>query len=478
MLRKRTYFGILVAVILAQPAFAGEATEDGAKKLQETFQKYLGSAAGEGGSLKIKPDGEAYVVSFDVGAALAPFADSGLKVEPAVVTFHVAAQDDGTYKVNDLQVPALVVTVKEMKIAYSFDGTSFEGTFDPKIAGFANAESKFGKITYEQVAPDAVVHVAEKDVAGSQTGTAVAPGISSIKQKFTIGSLSEQIEKPSGGPGSKVNIDFGSLSADIGIDALHAQSIWDVWAFFVAHPSKEALASSTAELKGLLNGMLPIFDKLDENLQFSNVGVDTPAGRFTLGEFGLRLATSGAVPQGSYALTLSAGKPGMPVGMVKPWQTKLIPSSVSIGATMTGLNLEGAAKQIINDFDLTAKKPLQPDSWQKAGEILWSSGPLKVTMVPSHIESQTLMVQLSGDATINRGGPPSLHLLVSAKGLDETMQTLNDAKGEDPMAGQAVLFVATAKGLAKPGADGTLTWEINVGPDGAPTINGAKLGGR
>lgn len=479
MLRRRTCFGALLVVVLSQSvALAGEATPEGAKKLQETFQKYLGAAAGEGGSLSIKPEGEAYLVSFDIENAVKPFSkNGGPKMEPAVVSFHVADQGDGTYKVSDLKLPSLIMSVKQMKLAYTFDGTSFEGIFDPKIAGFTTAQTKFGKIGYEQIGPDAAVKVAEIDINGDQKGTAVAPGVATIKQHLTIGSLTEEIAKSATGDSNKIKVDFGATTADIGIDALHSQAIWDIWAFFVAHSKDPAGPANTAELKGLLSALLPVFDKLDEDVKFTNMGVDTPMGRFSIGEFGFKIATSGAVAQGTYGLTLSAGKPGVPQGMLKPWQEKLLPTTFSIGATMTGLNLEAGAKQLIGDLDLAAKDPVPASSLQKAGDAIWSSGPLKVTISPSHIDAPSYQVQMSGDATINRAGPPSLHVLVSAKGLDETMAALNSAKQEDPVAGQAVLMLATAKGLGKPGADGTLLWEVNVGPDGAPTINGAKLGG-
>ena len=73
------------------------------------------------------------------------------------------------------------------------------------------------------------------------------------------------------------------------------------------------------------------------------------------------------------------------------------------------------------------------------------------------------------------GAPPTGTAKVTATGL-ETIQTALAAAPPE-MGGQIAPILGIAQGMAKPGAEGELVWDLEMTPAGGMLVNGVDLMG-
>ena len=69
---------------------------------------------------------------------------------------------------------------------------------------------------------------------------------------------------------------------------------------------------------------------------------------------------------------------------------------------------------------------------------------------------------------------PAGKATVSAKGLDEVLKVIQAAPPEAGVQGGVAVIIA-AKGMAKAGVDGALTWDIEGTPEAKVLVNGIDV---
>jgi hypothetical protein len=488
---RRTIAAALLCSVAA-PTFAADATPDGAARLANTFEKYFGKAvSGETPAMTVAPNGEAYTLTFHIDRFVDLLRKAGapFSVAPSAWTFNIAPQPDGKWKTSYGAMPPLAVTTSDGAMTITIDGVAGGGVFDPALPGYLSDTANFASISSESTnsKPGGLALTMSRksaDIEGQLTGTMISPGVQSATYRQTIGATTQNmlIASPAKSDGVKtepiaINVAIGATTTDVALESIRNRGILDLWAFAVAHPSKNAIRDSQVELKNLIRAALPLFDRIDGKADIKSISVTSPIGKVSVGAASVGLAMNGAVENGSFGEEIAATGIELPDGLLPPWAKDLSPRDVSLGVDVEGFDLARSAETIISALNLEFDPPLKPDVGGAALAKLLPRGALDVKLNGIRVANAAYEVTVDGALKVSPGAAPSGSGTVRAKGLDAVQKALAEGAKTDKNAANAVGALALARALAKAGPDGTSTWEIVMSPEGQLTVNGAPLGG-
>jgi hypothetical protein len=151
----------LAALLGAAPVRAGDlpANDAGTKTITDFLAAYAGKAALP--TIKVTPQGSAYLVSFDIGAATAGLKSAGFSYEPAVIKFRVFQQDNGAWRMELVEMPPMkshMTRPKEQgggQIDSEITIQNFKSTqvIDPKLNWIDVMHGEADKVTLVQHGP-------------------------------------------------------------------------------------------------------------------------------------------------------------------------------------------------------------------------------------------------------------------------------------------------------------------------------------
>ena len=480
----------LSAVLLATtafscPSFALQANTDGAKKLADVFETYLGKpSAGKTGAVTVVPDGEGYRVTLSLAALAAPVANGVFNIEGGSVVFSATEQPDGNWHVVSNAPLQATVKIGPQVQTVQWDGVKYDGVFSPKLGAFVSATSAAQKGTQTVSSPEVSATSGYSDVLGKLQSTPA--GVDAVTTKIDQSfkdfheELTFSIPKKEGDPARpdiKAGFRFGSGTSTIVIDSFRARRFLDLWAFLVAHPSREAIATGQADLKAILRPLLPLFQKMSGDVAVNDVGVQTPVGAFAVKSLAGNVDFSGLVSGAKFGEDFKLAGLSIPPGLAPAWSAGLVPTAAAFGFRIEGLDLGAASKEAVEDFTLNAPAPFNDADIAKIVAAVAPGNTFKVALTPGRLTSALLDVSFDGVATVVIPAA-SGRLNVHAKGVDAALAALQKGMATDKNAAQAFGVLTMAKGFGKPGADGATDWVIDYSPEGGVTINGAAMGGK
>ena len=473
------------AALATAPALAADATPEGAAKLIQTLQKYVGTpAAGEPSSVTVTPKGQDYQLVFDIQRLMKPLEVTGLRLDSTPMNFVLTEQADGTWRVVSDSYPHLNIHVPPDQVMdFSMEGYKSDGIFDPRTAAFRSGRHSMEKMTAKTTAPGVTQLQTYGPSRLELTGTAV--GVDAVSVAFRQSGQNYVQEaafavpgkdgKPAA-PAANLTIKAASFELGVSADAVRNTKIMELWAYFVAHPSMQAITDSQADLKALLRDCGPVFEKLTESFSASGVSVAGPTGTVSFKDAAFALDIGGISSSGTVGLSLKSTGLTIPPPMIPAWGPAFVPSLIDLAPRVTGLNFAAAAREAVEDFDLHKAIVLTGAETTKIAFLLAPGGSFKVSLPPGRLTSSLLDIQMDGelDVTVPKA---SGKLNVHAKGLDAALEALKAVMGSDKSAAQAFGGLTIAKALAKPDADGGLQWVLEMTPDGRRTVNGTPMGG-
>ncbi len=479
------FLALVGAALSGLPAAAAapNATQQEADRLRGVFQRYVGGPAPDGaGSVTVAPEGAAYRASFDLQQMTRPFEDLGVTVEAATQSFVLAPNDDGTWHVTSDAMPPLVIHLKDQTITMKTSTYRFEGTYDPKLGLFLDQRMTQDGATTDQEAPALAQHRRSGHVVLSQKAAPVDGGRADVDIHSGVSDVTGQMTMRSPPPKASVAVEptsppldisytLPAATVDLHMDRLRAWSLLDLWAFFVAHPNREAITASQEDLRALLKAALPIVGGLKEGGSLEGLSIQTQAGEIKVGKMAGSLDVADLAGAGRVASVLSIDGLTLPSSTLPPWATGLLPTALDLSYSATGSNIDAAAREAVEDFDLK-HDGLTPEQSEKIGHIFWP-GEGKVVLAPSRIASPLLEIKLEGEASISP--VPAGHLDVTGTGLDKAIAALQAVAATDASAGQVLAQFVMAKNLAKQNPDGSYLWAIEAGANGPLTVNGIPL---
>ncbi len=481
-------FGLVAIALLVSTSshtLAATATSEEAKRLTGIFQSYLGQ---EPGVVAVTPSGDVYDVKVDFVPLIKKNAKAGFTVDVTPLVMKLTDQGGGKWLVTQDQPFSYSMKVPgQLDVMIKVGNMKGSSVFDESLSAFSSSTSDFTDLTVDETfsAPggggEMQVAYALKSMHYETTATAAQNGGVDGTVKSTMNGLVEKFNLPaSAASPTPMNIEVTADkgTSDANYKGMKAKAIYQMIAWFVAHPSEEAAKNSQAELKKLVSDGLPFFENLSSTGTLQKLSVVTPVGPVEIANVGVGISLNGIVADGFAQETLSADGLKLPVGLVPPWATDLVPQKLALDFKISGFNLSDPAKIMLDTFDLAKKNPSTPELDAKLMAAFMPKGAVTITMGPSKVIAKLFDLGFEGDMTAGPVSTPVGQASIKAKGFDQVMDALKAAPPE--MAGSAIAAMIAAKGMAKTESDGVMSWKIENTIAGGILVNGidvSKMGG-
>jgi hypothetical protein len=478
MFMRNAFLGTSFFALMSSAALAGPATPEEATRLLALFQTYLGT---EPGVVAVEPAGDAYTVTLDFAPFIAKAAADTFSgtVTPYVMT--LTDNGNGTWAtVVDQSVEADITASGFSVFSYKIGSLKGTGVFDEQLTAFTSSRSDFTDLAVTQTItiPDEPPSSSSTSAAGgfyeSTAVSGVAGGVDS-KITYALTNYAQTMEIPGapGAPAAQVVINAETYGGDATLTAFDPVAFYKLIAWFVAHPSEEAIKADQAGLKTILTEGMPFFQNIATTGGMTNATVSTPVGAFTAEKVGITVEANGLIADGKFreGITLSGLK--IPDGLAPAWSAGMVPKDVGFDVTVSGFNAADPVAAIIAAFDLTKDEPIDPAMQGTLMQAFMPNGTVDIKLAPGTIASDMYKLTYEGAMTAGPAGVPVGTAKVTMLGMDAVLAALQAAPPE--VGGQIAPMLGMAQGMAQPGVDGALVWEIDASTPGTLLVNGTDM---
>jgi hypothetical protein len=483
----KPYLALLPAFLMigTSSQASSAANPEEAQRLVSVFQSYLGS---EPGVVTINPSGDSYAVKLDFAPLFTKIKEPGTTVSLSPLEWTLTDQGGGKWKVDQNQPLSFAFKIEgKLDMIGSIGSISGTGIFDESLGAFASTSSEFKQIGFGQTMTEqgrtskvdyTIASLSMKsNMSGSESS---ADGTAT----YAFTDLRETISMPAAPDGSMpamdVSIASPSGTQEATVKGLRPKALNALLAWFVAHPSEQAIIAGQAELKDKLVAALPLFSSIAGTSTLEKLTVNTMMGKFEVDKFGFEIGANGIVADGAAREKFSFTGLTLPEGIVPPWAAGLVPKDFNIDIGASGFDLAAPARILIDNLDLSKNPPLPKDVEPRLAAAFMPKGSVDITLGTSEIIAKVFNLKANGSMKAGPAIMPAGQATVSLKGIDDILAALQSAPPEMGM--QQIAPVALiAKGMGKQEADGSLSWKIESTPTGSVTINGIdpmKMGGQ
>lgn len=476
-MRSRLIYVLPITVVAGLfPAFghAADATEEGATALTAVLQTYLGATDGV---VTVEPDGEAYAVTLDFAPLIAK-APTGTTASVTPIEFSLADNGDGTWKmVQDQAVTVSLMAPGQAEFTASIGSLTGSGVFDTTLGAFSSSSTKASDIAVTQKVTDPELGQTDvaytvKSLSYESTAKAATAGGVDSSASYSLEGLSETFTLPQMGMPLTLTAELTTGTSEI--SGLRPDAFYKLIAFFVANPDQAAIALHQDDLKTIVGAGIPLFDHLVSDSTTTALNVETPMGPASVANLSFQVELNGIVSAGLFREAISFDGLTLPPAVVPEWAVDLVPQSMSLDVAASKFDLAAPAKMLLNILDLT--KPdtaTTPEQDAALLAALLPEGVVAVKLAPGGIKAPIYEVTYEGEMTAGPATGPSAKATVTASGMTAVKQALTKVPEDVGM--QIAPVLGMAEGLAKPGENGALVWELEATPEGAMTVNGLDL---
>ncbi len=486
-LRAFLFAGLLGATPLAALA---QATPEEAARLQGIGETYFGRPApGAPPVVRVVPEGDHYRASLDFAPLLTRLVDlapaeerKGIRLEWPALSLALAPAGDGYWRFWDYRIPRLTLTADGQTTEVDAEGTEFETVFDPATGVTRSMKGRFGRIaaTSKIQKPGEEMAVSSENVStdvvveGAATATAT-PGVVDGRVRQTTGSILYALEilggAAGGVPDMRIALTGGKQDQDLGITGLRHTAILDLWAFLVAHPSREELTRAQSTLKARISAALPLFEGFTQKVVGTAFAIESPFAVIKAGKAGIDLDLAGVVRDGRFAMAIAIGDFEAYSLFMPKWANKLMPKNLALAGRVTGYDLATPLKVFLDGADFAADKPLTPEQEAAMAVLLLPKGAVEVTVDGNRISGPLYDVALDGRLASGPAGTKGA-VTIRAKGV-EAVATHLAAPGADEQAKAMGAMLAMARQFAERKGD-EMVWRVDFDGNDV-SVNGKPL---
>jgi hypothetical protein len=477
----------LAAMVMGAAAKDLPGTPEGAARIAALIETYGGKAAAAAPALTVTPEASGYTVSIDIAALMAPLNAAGVVYDPAVIKWMAFEQDDGTWRLEQTGMPTLSgQSIRgDVRSDFLYAATGFKAAaiLDPALSWLRSQQVTADKLGAAVHGPGVNETVEAGPVDANLTSKAAPDGAVSTVIKESLGAFSLAMTvdpnalKPDANSDAKpfeIAAKSEATTADINLDGLKTRAILDLWAFWVAHPTRAELAENEVAFKSLLSAALAGHPSFSEDAGLTKLTVRTPKGPFAFDDLKFGAGGAFAGPDSRFSERLAANGLSLPPGLIPEMYRDFVPSSFDVGVKFSGVNLTAAAEEAVANLHLAGDQPpISKEDNAKVMAKLLGDGPVLIDIAPSRVQAPQLDLSFDGQIRYLVGKPTGT-VTLRMQNFDKTASALK-ALGPDVEA-KMVPVLAMAKGLAKTEADGALTWVGEIGADGMMKVNGLPVG--
>ncbi len=479
-MNRRFSTALALALAAAFPAAADPVTPQGAQRLAEVFQTYLGSYAG---LVTVTPSGETYEVKVDPSHLISDLSAQGGSGSVTPMMLTLTDMGDGKWNVAQegpfavaLDVPGII------KLDVSAENQTWSGVFDESLKAFETSKGEIIGLSLTEALTQPgkpemnVSYKIEKMSVESSAKAGAAGGVDGTMQ-YAVSGLDETFTLPPSpqmpGP-MDVNIKVESYTADGKVAAVRTAEILDLWAWFVAHPDEAAVKAEFGAMKDKLRAALPIFDNMILTGTMSNLTGTTPFGSLSADTAAVAIDVNGIKADGKLREQVALSGLKLPTDLMPIWVPPLLPDALTLDVTVDSFNLAAPAQILLDEMKPDEK--LTPEVNTQLLQAFLPDGRVAVALGPSGVGSGMYDLSVTGNLSAGPAMPmPVGNALIEITGLDAVMDALQSAPPE--VSQQAIPGIMMARGLAKPEGDDKYSWAIEMGEGGKVTVNGVDLSG-
>ncbi len=484
MITRKLGLGLFL-LLSTSPASLAAATAEEAASIVASIQTYLGK---EPGVVTVTPDGDGYVIAFDMTPFLKKVTEAGFTAKVDPYRLKAVPQGNGLWAVTSSAPFAASASVPNVfNFAMESPKVEWKGTYSDKLFAFMDRDYSVSKLSISQTQTDPSTKIMTNgatvidSIVGKGAATDLGNGLIDNGGTLTFSGLlsSTTIEMPpelvaAGTPNINyvINVEKGNYVTEM--KGVSQKSLFDVLAFFVSHPTKDLIIKDQAVLKEKLLAALPFFANLQSDSTFENLNVETGYGKFgvTSGKVGVGL--SGAVKQGHAGESFEINGFTSPATLpLPPWSKGLVPSKMKIGFDFSNMDFEAPSRKFITEMDVSKNDPVPPGSEQAYLQAFAPTNGVTLTIPPGEITADLYSLAYEGTSDISFAGLPKVSAKFRMTGMDKVIAQLQQAAA-DPTAQQAMAMLFAAKGIGKADGDATV-WDVTMSPEGKLLVNGTDL---
>jgi len=475
----RGQIAALALIAATSSALADEATSEGASGIEDAFAAYFGRAAIDKGVIKAEPDGDAYVISWDLGKAAGALGapPDALKID--AFTYRLKPEDDDGWSWTSQAFPRISLKASNdkgpMSADIGFDGFALAGRWDPTQEPFLATKLAVGAVNgdFSQADPNGVSHIhwVQNDLSletRAQTNTAGGVDVALVQ---SVGKLTETVTAPDGqsGAAGEVKVDSDFAPGGAAIAGLRAAEIGALWRAGVSAAESGAGPEALVEL---MTQALPLWNDMGADLRLQNIKIASAFGGAEIANFGETVKLAGLSDQGRVEFGLDLDGLTINSPMAPPWTARLTPLSAKVAVALTDNGVGKAARLALADPKFVASFQVSPEGEAAMNAAILAGDP-RLVLLPGRLTTPTIDLAFEGSAQL-RPGAVAAELKISADSLDKALAMASELGAAAPEMQGAVLILGLVKGLATTQADGRLFWDVVV--DGPKvTVNGSPL---
>jgi hypothetical protein len=479
----RLFTALLFSTALgANPSGAAEITYQGAKQIEEKIISYLPESLAKPGLVNVRPGTSAYELAVDFSVLLKDvdpksFTITGLK--PFLSAMRPL--DNGTWQLSQsdsLDVKGHVTAAEEQSdFSYKVDAFRFDGIYDPQILYFRSGEMTADGMTITSKSGEHSLDARFGSMKSTMDSSREPQGKVTLRSNAVIKSFAETVVDPSG---LQAKFSADTFLVDVALTGLAFKPLQDIVLFVMdkAETKTEQLAEEDkTRLKDMIRASLPVFDGLAETIDFANLDVETPAGRFGAETLRYTINSTGLSDGAKAGFGISVDTPSVPPELVPEMFRVAIPDNFSLNISVDKLNLTSGIRYFLDHADLDADAPLNDEQSAEIGRIFLPGGAVTIRYDDVQARSSIYDFSLSGTTTFypEDTARQNTEVTVYARDLDKTIAYLQQNAQAVPDFNQAAFFVLMAKGFAKQAPDGRQMWTVSVDETNKVKINGQDL---
>lgn len=466
-------------VAISSSAMAEPATQEGADRLTGLLQSYFSETPG---IVTVAPDGEVYRLTVDFNPLTSQIPASEATVSISPLNYELTDNGDGTWIVKTNQPASFkVMAGDDLDMTYNIDSMVSECVWEESLSACSSYKAEMTGISSNSTTTDYSGTQTSSGTTQSMTieATSVAGANGGIDSVMTgTSTTSTSMMSAPMGPGMPpmdITATVESQSFRLESKGMRNGAMYDLLAFAVANAASGPSAEKQEELRGILQTAMPIFESINGTAETGAITVQTPVGEFGIASAAVEFNMNGGVAEGRFREAIALEGFSMPAGLAPPWAEPLIPTHARFDIEVTNFNLADPLNAMISSFDLTQAEPLGAGFEMQLLSAFLPAGAIDVGVLPTSLSNDTYSINLEGDMSFNvmAGGIPTGKGIVTATGIDKVQELLQSAPPE--ISGQAAMPLGMATGMAKPGDNGELVWEIDASTPGSLKINGTDL---
>lgn len=458
-------------------AYAEPATPEGAARVLEVIQTYLGKTEGV---VSVTPAGDAYAVAIDVAPLMALLPDAGATASMTPLALSLTDQGDGTWAVTQDQAFSAKFAMSGV-IEGTVDIGSLKsiGVFDEALHAFSTSTMDLADMKVNEVITqgDMTQTVAYSVALGhyESTATAAKVGVDGA-MSYRIDGMDETISMPMSPDAAPVELGMhvDTYTVDGSSKGVRPEAIYKLISWFVAHPTGTARVADQAGLKAILTDGVPFFEAINGTGMLTNLSVMSPVGQFGAETVGVVGEAHGVVADGVFREGITVTGLTLPEGLVPAWAVDLVPDSFALDFKASRFNLAAPAALFLGAFDLAAPEPVDAATGAQMLTALLPDGVVDITFAPGNVMSGLYDLRFEGAISAGPASEvPTGQAKVTLTGMTAVEAALAAAPAE--VSGQILPMLGMAKGMAKTGEEGQLSWQIDATTPGTLVVNGVDL---